>query len=189
MNILLVEDMAGFALPITACLESMGHTVTWIIGATELRKKQVVGILASANADPMNDTWDGDKSRLLAVDLAGYDLALVDGGLVGPIKDGWDIVPTLVANRIVCVAISGAGGGNPSLMKSGCRLDLPKEFVVLALRRGVLDPMEALVIPESVSGELEAFTTRLRSLVSRAVARKHRIDLGYPVLNSRERGA
>ena len=34
----------------------------------------------------MNDTWDGDKSRLLSVDLAGYDLALVDGGLVGPIK-------------------------------------------------------------------------------------------------------
>jgi len=189
MNILLIEDMAGFALPIKACLEAMGHSVIWIIGAAGLRKNQVVGILASANAKPLDDSWDGEPSRLLTVELKRIDLALVDGGLIGPFKNGWDIVPTLVANGIICVGISGGGGGNPSLTKSGARLDVPKEFVILALRHAALNLGEALVQPAQVASRLTEFTMRLQSLMERASAHKRRLDLGFPILKSMERGA
>jgi hypothetical protein len=189
MHILLIEDMSGFALPIKACLEAMGHSVTWVIGVAKLRKNQVVGILASANAEPLMDSWDGETSRLLTVKLRGVDLALVDGGLAGPIKNGWDIVPTLVANGIVCVGISGAGGGNPSLKKSGAKLNVPKEFVILALRHAALNPSEAVAKSARASRQLTAFSERLRSITQRRLARKRRVDLGFPILNSLERSA
>lgn len=189
MNILLIEDMAGFAQPIKACLEAMGHGVTWIIGAKELKANQVVGILASRRAQPMDDSWDGDASRLVTVELGDIDLALVDGGLIGPIKNGWDIVPTLVANGIVCVAISGGGGGNPELEKAGARLSVPKELVVRALKDGVLDLRKALVRPATVARRLRAFTTGLRSQLLGARKCGGRINLGFPILNELEREA
>jgi hypothetical protein len=189
MNILLIEDMAGFAQPVKACLEAMGHGVTWIIGAKELKKNQVVGILASRRAQPMDDSWDGDASRLVTVELDDIEIALVDGGLIGPIKNGWDIVPTLVADGIVCVAISGGGCGNPQLEKSGALLSVPKEFVVRALEDGVLDLRNVLVRPATVARRLRAFTTGLRSQLLRARKRGRRIDLGFPILNELERNA
>lgn len=77
MKILLIEDMAGFADPIRQQLEARGHTVTWIIGANTVSADRLQGILVGNDATPMNDTWDGDASRLVEVVYSDFDLALL----------------------------------------------------------------------------------------------------------------
>lgn len=189
MNILLVEDMAGFAQPIKACLEALGHSVTWIIGAVSVSGSQVTGILPGENASPLADSYDGDASRHVAIDARRFQLALVDGGLIGPISCGWDIVPALVTGGAVVVAISGGGGNNPQLEKAGATVLLPKEFVVVAIRAGLLEPGQTVALPGRVNQRLQAFVAEMRSQVFHALARKERIDLGYPVLHELENGS
>lgn len=184
MRILLIEDMAGFAKPIQEFLEAAGHAVTWVTGATRLDATSLTGILASPDADPLTDNWDGDASRLVAVDLAGFELALVDGGLIGPVKDGAEIVPHLVAQGITCVAISGGGAGNPRLTAAGASAALPKELVILALRHSRLNPMELLQEPDRAAASLRAFVERLHTLADRMRKHGRRLDYGFPVLKN-----
>ena len=178
MNILLIEDQAGFAEPIKEFLQACGHIVTWIIGAHRLEPSRVIGIIPSANPDPREDSWNGDYSRLVTVDLAGFKLAFVDGGLVGTIKSGWDIVPTLTAHGIICIAISGGGASSPTFLKAGASIALPKELVVLALRSGNLNPKEAVENPELIASRLPTYIAGLRS----AQGRHEPLDYGFPKL-------
>jgi hypothetical protein len=184
MNILLVEDSSGFALPIKTELEARGYLVVWVIGAVRVLDSKLVGILAHPGAQPFSDSWDNDSSRLDEVNLREVNLALVDGGLVGPINSGEAIVPHLVANKILCIAITGGGAGNTVLMSAGAHMGLPKEFVVVALRKGALNPAVAIKRPKVAARRLVAFTAKMRSRLVRSNARGRRIALGIPVLDN-----
>jgi len=182
MKVLLIEDSPCFARPIKGALEAAGHAVTWIIGAERVEAHQVIGILPGHDAPPTVDSWDGDASRLVAVGLSDIDFALIDGGLAGPVKCGADIIPTLVDSGILCAGISGAGAANPLLTEAGARLALPKEYVVLALRAGVLNLPAASEQPEQVAEALRQFTDELRSRHFQSRKGGQRLDLGYPDL-------
>lgn len=183
MRMLLVEDMAGFGLPIKKELEARGHTVTWIIGAQQLQTEKLIGILADKNASPMEDSWSGDLTRLVEVDLSGFKLAFVDGGLIGPVHDGAAIIPTLVANRIVCVAISGGGAGNQSLLNAGARFGIPKELVLLALRTGGFSPSAALFRRKHCNEQLERWLARVRRERETAIREERFFETGFTCLH------
>lgn len=182
MNILLIEDAAGFAVPIQQALEARGHKVTWFVGATSVGKGRLVGILASPNAEPFEDTFDGDESRLKDVNLADFDLALVDGGLIGPVNAGTVFVAALAEAKVPSIAISGGGAGNPPLIASGAVAGVPKEYVVRAVEGGHLDIKLPLKAPKRLAKRLESFTCELRSKVLEARQQGERLDLGYPAL-------
>ncbi len=181
MRILLIEDMPGFGRPVKAFLESQGHAVTWIIGAYQLQNSRLTGILANPNAGPMDDNWDNDMSRLIAVDLSQIEFALVDGGLSGPINRGEDIIPTLIANGITTVAISG-GAGNEQLMPAGPHAGVPKEFLLLALRTPLLNPQTVRNNPDGVQQDLQAFAVRMRAAYAEAHGRGEKFDTGFECL-------
>jgi len=182
MKILLIEDMSGFAKPIKEFLEAKGHIVTWVIGATSLDSNRMIGITASPAATAMEDSWDGNAARLVDLDLVGFELALVDGGLIGPVNDGIDFVRALSALGVVCVAISGAGAGNPRLLQAGARIDVPKEFVILAFRAQRLDPTSAVTDPEGTARAVRSHTEALRAEVHLSRQRQERFDYGIPFL-------
>ena len=142
MKVLLIEDSAAFAGPIKQELAARGYDSTWIVGAQRLENGRIVGILPNPSADPMEDSWDGNLARLIDIDPTNFDIALSDGGLCGPVKDGVDFVRFLSALNIPSIAITGGGAGNGRLIDAGASDGLPKEFVVLALRSGQLNLAE-----------------------------------------------
>ncbi len=143
MRVLLIEDMAGFAQPIQLVLQDHGHHVTSIIGAERLDKDHILGIVASTSAQPTQDSWDGDRARLIKLNASDFDIALVDGGLIGPVNDGVDFVRYLTSREVPCIAITCGGAGNERLLQVGAVGGLPKEFLVRALKDGYLDLEEA----------------------------------------------
>lgn len=185
MKILLIEDMAGFAGPMRQQLEACGHQVTWIIGAESIGADRLKGILASKDAEPMSDKWDGDSSRLIEVVFGDFELALVDGGLIGPVDSGEPIVKALSQAGIPTVAISGGGAGNPVLIKAGAVVGMPKEFVVLALKDAVLVPEELAKDKdqERLSSRFDCFVREMREKAAAAKKAGGKFDFGYPVLN------
>lgn len=184
MNILLIEDMAGFAVPIQQALEARGHTVTWFIGATSIDETTVVGILAKPDAKPMEseDPFDGDPSRLRSARLADFELALVDGGLVGPVKNGVDFVAKLTLAKVPSISISGGGAGNPPLIKAGAFAGLPKEHVLLAVTQGLLDLKSPVKASRRLASRLSRFSKEIRAQAESARQRSERFDYGYPFL-------
>ncbi|GEM_PF-1700290 len=188
MKILLVEDMAGFGLPIKEELEASGHTVTWIIGAQRLQPDRITGILASKNARPMEDSWGGDPTRLIEIDLSGFELAFVDGGLIGPIHDGSAIVPTLVARGIVCCAITGGAAGNHLLLDAGAQFGMPKELVLLALRTGAFAPRAAVSHRKRAGQRLARWVARTHREREQANRQGRHFDTGFACLSPEKEG-
>lgn len=185
MNILLIEDMAGFADPMRQQLEARGHQVTWIIGATEVHADRLTGILASKDASPMSDQWDGDTARLVEVVFRDFELALVDGGLIGPVKDGVAFVKALTQAGLTAIGISGGGAGNPPLIAEGAIAGLPKELVVLALKHDVLQPLEVVTDKDQkrLSSRFSCFVQQMRGKADEARQAGQKFDYGYPVLS------
>ena len=185
MNILLIEDMAGFAVPMRQQLEARGHQVTWIIGAESIGADRLKGILASKDAEPMSDKWDGDSSLLTEVVFGDFELALVDGGLIGPVDAGEPIVKALSQAGVPTVAISGGGAGNPVLIKSGAIVGMPKELVVLALKDEVLVPAEIAKNEdqERLSSRFDCFVREMREKAGQVKQAGGKFDYGYPVLS------
>ena len=185
MNILLIEDMAGFAVPMRQQLEARGHQVTWIIGAESIGTDRLKGILASKDAEPMSDKWDGDSSRLIEVFFGDFELALVDGGLIGPVDKGEPIVKALSQAGLPAVAITGGGAGNPVLLAAGAIAGLPKEFVVLALKDNVLVPDEIAKDKdqERLSSRFDCFAREMREKAGQVKKAGSKFDFGYPVLD------
>jgi len=183
MKVLLVEDMAGFAVPIRHELEAQGHKVTWIIGATRIDGDTVTGIKAGRHCKPLKDNWKGGKSRLVELKLSDFHLALVDGGLIGPVKYGVDFVRALKQANVATIAISGAGAGNPPLIEAGAVAGIPKEYVVLALRANALSPMRVLAAPTACKGKLDEYSQEVRREVCEAREHGEHFKYGYPALD------
>lgn len=186
MKILLIEDMAGFADPMRQQLEARGHEVTWIIGAESVGADRLKGILAGKDATPMTDSWDGDSSRLIEVVYSDFALALVDGGLIGPVSSGAPIVKALTQAGVPAIGISGGGTGNPMLIAEGAIAGLPKEHVVLAIKGDVLVPAEVAndKDQERLSSRFVCFAQEMRDKAVKAKKAGEKFDYGYPVLAS-----
>jgi len=182
MKILLIEDTAGFAVPIRQQLEARGHQVTWIVGAEKLGTKRLTGILTGKNATPLLDEWDGDASRLVEIVYSDFELALVDGGLIGPCDSGEKIVKALTKAGLPAVAITGGGTGNPLLTAAGARQGLPKELVVLAIKGDVLLPAEVVQDKdqERLSSRFDCFVQEMRGKAAEARKAGTKFDYGYP---------
>lgn len=181
MNVLLIEDSAAFAIPIQQELAARGHDYTWIVGAQRLENGRIVGIRPNPSADPMGDAFDGDVSRLIEIDPTEFDIALSDGGLCGPVDDGYQFVKFLTALQVPCIAITGGGAGNARLIEAGAVDGLQKEFVVLALRSGKLNLYQS-VRSLATSLTLKSFCDGLRQQILNKTAGK-KILLGYPLLD------
>lgn len=185
MKILLIEDMAGFAGPMRQQLEARGHQVTWIIGAESVGADRLKGILASKDAEPMSDKWDGDSSRLIELVFGDFELALVDGGLIGPVDRGEPIVKALSQAGIPTVAISGGGAGNPVLIEAGAIVGMPKELVVVAINEGVLQPEDFAKDEdqERLSSRFDCFVRETREKAAAVKKAGGKFDFGFPVLS------
>jgi hypothetical protein len=184
MKILLIEDMAGFATPIAQELQAQGHQVTWIIGATRIELNGLTGILASRDAQPMEDSWSGESDRLIEVAFEDFDCALVDGGLIGPCSSGAGFVEALTRFGVPCVSITGGGAGIKLLADSGAVAGLPKEFVVLALRHGTLDVSQAKSNALALERTLSGFCQEMRSQMQQVRKGGQRFVTGYPALDA-----
>lgn len=185
MKILLIEDMAGFADPMRQQLEARGHEVTWIIGAESVGADRLKGILAGKDATPMSDQWDGDSSRLIEVVYSNFELALVDGGLIGPVKSGEPIVKALTHAGIPSIAITGGGAGTALLVAAGAVAGLPKELVVLAIKGDALVPAHVVsdTDQERLSSRFERFVRETREKAGQVKQAGGKFDYGYPVLS------
>lgn len=185
MKILLIEDMAGFADPMRQQLEARGHEVTWIIGAESVGADRLKGILAGKDATPLTDQWDGDSSRLIEVVYSNFELALVDGGLIGPVDHGDTIVKALAQAGIPAIGISGGGAGNPPLIEAGAVAGMPKEHVVLAIKEDVLVPAEIANDKDykRLSSRLDCFARETREKAGKAKQAGGKFDYGFPVLS------
>lgn len=179
MNVLLIEDSAAFAIPIQQELASRGHNSTWIVGAQRLESGCIVGILPDPSADPLGDAYEGDVSRLVEIDPSQYDIALCDGGLCGPVKDGVSFVKYLTALNVPCIAITGGGAGNNCLLDVGAVDGLPKEFVVLALRSNRLNLCDYVQLAAS-SLPLRAYCDSLRKQMLSGRSSGSKLMLGIP---------
>ncbi|MCC7529533.1 MAG: hypothetical protein IT342_13500 [Candidatus Melainabacteria bacterium] len=186
MKILLIEDMAGFADPMRQQLEARGHEVTWIIGAESVGADRLKGILAGKDATPLTDQWDGDTGRLIEVVYSDFALALVDGGLIGPVDSGGPIVAALTQAGVPAVGISGGGAGNPPLIAAGAIAGLPKEHVVLAIKGDVLVAAEVANDKDQdrLSSRFDCFAQKMRDKADKARKAGEKFDYGYPVLAS-----
>ncbi|HEY9787049.1 MAG TPA: hypothetical protein V6D17_16775 [Candidatus Obscuribacterales bacterium] len=187
MKILLIEDMAGFAVPIRQALEARGHAVVWIIGATRVDEDKVIGILASPDAQPLNDSWNGDGSRLIEVTLADFELALVDGGLIGPVNSGVPFVSALSRIGVPAICITGGGAGNPPLIAAGASCGLPKEHVLLSIVEDLLPPPRPRQGLKRYAKRLSRFSQELRRKAEAARQRKEKFDYGYQALRDLDR--
>jgi hypothetical protein len=185
MKILLIEDMAGFADPMRQQLEARGHEVTWIIGAESVGADRLKGILAGKDATPLTDQWDGDTSRLIEVVYSDFALALVDGGLIGPVDSGGPIVAALTQAGVAAIGISGGGTGNPGLIAKGAIAGLPKEHVVLAIKEDVLVAAEVANDKDHkrLSSRFDCFAREMREKAGKAKLAGSKFDYGYPVLS------
>lgn len=181
MNILLIEDSAGFAIPIKEQLEARGHTVTWIIGAASIADGHARGIVTGPEANPFSDEWrEGETDRLIDVDLRGFDAALVDGGLVGPVNKGEVFVRALTTLGVPCIAITGGGAGNPVLQSAGAQAGVPKEFVLWSIRDGAMDLANLKREPARVARRLLTKAVALRRKAALAAKSGRPFDFGYP---------
>ncbi len=104
MKILLFEDDPGMSTCICDMLEARGHNVTALYGIKRFKREKIIGI-----------TPDGSHVELSLVD---YDLAVVDGMLAGSYH-GWDIVPYLVDENVVCIAHSSEDALNRRMKEHG----------------------------------------------------------------------
>jgi len=186
MNILLIEDMAGMAIPMQKELLAQGHTVTWIVGAARVEADKIVGIRASKGLRGLaEDTWNGESKRLITIDLATIDVALIDGGLIKPVSSGADYARALSAFGIPCVSITGGGAGAGFMSEAGCCAALPKEFVLLALRATVLDFQKLRLDRQGSSQSMLSFTERTRAVHRAAVEQKKRFRTGFALFDKR----
>ncbi|MDR3613851.1 MAG: hypothetical protein P4L53_09790 [Candidatus Obscuribacterales bacterium] len=104
MKIILFEDDAGISTSISDMLEARGHVVMALYGIKRFKREKIIGI-----------TPDGLN---VEVTLADYDLAVVDGKLVGDYY-GWDIVPYLVDEDVLCIAHSSEAAFNRRMQEHG----------------------------------------------------------------------
>jgi hypothetical protein len=104
MKVLLFEDDSGMSTSICDLLEARGHNVTALYGIKRFKREKIIGI-----------TPDG---LYVELSLADYDLAVVDGMLAGSYH-GWDIVPYLVDENVVCIAHSSEDALNRRMKEQG----------------------------------------------------------------------
>lgn len=183
MNILLIEDAPAIAMDIKRWLEMLGHEVTWIIGATELHDKRIVGIRGNPQAaEPMQDAWDKNVSRLVDIDLSTVKFALSDAGLVGPVNRGQSIVPVLKANGIVTCGIATVV--NNQLIECGAATGLPKHYVMLALEAGLLDPAAVVADPQGAAAKLEQFNQRTAAAFEADRKQQKRTRTGFSCIDN-----
>jgi hypothetical protein len=185
MNILLIEDMAGLAIPMEKELQALGHSVTWIVGAQTVGTDYIVGIRASEGLEGLDaDTWTEDqKDRLVLVDLATVDFALIDGGLIKPIDCGAVYARAISACGIPCVSITGAGAGAKFMSEAGCCAALSKEYVLLALRAEVVDFDQLRSDPQSAAQAMLSFIETTRAAHRQMNAQNIKFVSGFPVLD------
>ena len=121
MRILIVEDAACMALPMQTTLSQQGHQVDWISGVRTFTP--FIGI-----------TEDKQEVRhdIPVNDVSGYDLALVDGQLLGKIE-GPAIVSFLSSRGVTCVAISSKHDFNADMVRSGATAGFIKQCLFAAL--------------------------------------------------------
>jgi CheY-like chemotaxis protein len=104
MKIILFEDDPGMCTSISDMLEARGHNVTALYGIKRFKREKIIGITPEGlNVD---------------VTLADYDLAVVDGNFVGRYH-GWDVVPYLVDEDVVCIAHSSEAAFNRRMQEHG----------------------------------------------------------------------
>lgn len=183
MNVLLIEDSAGFAIPMIRELEAKGHVITWIVGAERLENSRIIGIIANPSAGPLDESWDGDRSRLIEIDARQFDVALCDGGLVGPVNDGIDFVAYLSKLSVPCICITGGGAGNQRLLEAGAVAGLPKEFVVLAIKSGKLNFNTLLRRQTVFATSLQSYCSGVRAKFLKSRSNGTKFSLGYPELD------
>lgn len=189
MKILLVEDMAGFARPIRDELTSHGYEVTWIIGAARIEQDRIVGIVASPSLEGMNpDTWNGEQDRLVEIAAADVDLALLDGDVFGPVRKGEAFAQFLTARGVRCISITGGGAGAEVMAQAGCIASVPKQFVLLSLRKAALVPERVVSVashksPVVVARSLKRFSDRMRRDYCAASTAHRRFSTGFPMLD------
>ena len=186
MKILLVEDMAGFARPIRDELQSHGYEVTWIIGAARIEQDRIVGIVASANVDGLEqDQWNGEPERLIDVPIASIDFALLDGDVIGPIAKGEEFAKHLTARGIRWISITGGGAGAEVMAQAGCIASIAKQFVILSVRKEALVP-ERVISRRSVSRiatSLQHFNQQMKQDYCAARAEHRGFTTGFPILD------
>jgi len=121
MRILIVEDAACIALPMQATLSQQGHQVDWISGVRSF--EPFIGITEDKQ-DVKHDVPVNDAS--------GYDLALVDGQLLGKIE-GPAVVSFLSSKGVTCVAISSKHDFNADMVRNGAAVGFIKHALFAAL--------------------------------------------------------
>jgi hypothetical protein len=185
MNILLIEDMAGLAIPMEKELQALGHTVTWIVGAKTVDTDFIVGIRASEALEGLNDDhWtEVEVDRLVTIDLATIDVALIDGGLIKPISSGADYARAVSAFGIPCVSITGGGAGAGFMSDAGCCAALCKEFVLLALKAKVLDFDQLRADPQAAAQSMLSFNEQTRAAHRASSTQKLAFVTGFEVLD------
>jgi hypothetical protein len=185
MNILLIEDMAGLAIPMEKELQALGHSVTWIVGAQTVGTDYIVGIRASEGLKGLErDTWTEDQQdRLVLVDLVTIDVAMIDGELIKPVSSGADYARALSACGIPCVSITGGNAGAKFMSEAGCCAALAKEYVLLGLRAGALDFDQLRSDPQGAAKAIESFCATTRAAHFKAHADKVKFVVGFPVFD------
>jgi hypothetical protein len=184
MNILLIEDCAGFARHIVQELTASGHNVTWIVGAERVEGDYLIGILPSPGLDGFDsDSWNGEKDRLVMVDYTTVAVALVDGGLIKPVSSGTDYARALSSFGVPCVSITGGGAGAGPMAEAGCFAALPKEYVLLALSQNVLEFDSISRDPIKIAQALHAFSRSQHELQVNAREAHKRFATGFSVLD------
>lgn len=118
MRVLVIEDEPLNAMCFEDALDAAGHQVTVIAGAQSAGDK----LVGFGN--------DGD----LPLDLTAFDIAVVDGNLIGDMK-GWEIVPILVAAGITCIGVSG--DCNDKIVAAGAKAAFAKPFRLRLLTEAI----------------------------------------------------
>lgn len=184
MNVLVVEDMPGFARPLCEELQSTGHVATWIVSATCVQESSLIGILGSrVTQDLDTDTWSGEQERLSEIPFNTIDVAFIDGQLLEPVSSGEVFAQALNEFGIPCISITGGGAGAATMSEAGCCAGLPKEYVLLALRSGCLSIEQFVSDPGATAEQLTCFTRTTREAHLEVRRMGEKFITHFPVLD------
>ncbi len=149
MKVLVIENTLPFGKAIKQVLKDGRRGKVFLVQGLVNLEGQVVA-----------QTHDGRKMPL---DLADFDLALVDGNVPKGFVASDEVVKRLTEQGVSCVAISALPDANKELVNAGAKLQVRKHVLICAAAAGCMKTAELALVSPVVQARLELLDKRVSS--------------------------
>jgi hypothetical protein len=128
-KIIIIEDHPEHGPSLKKKLEALGHEAHLFVGVNVITDEGELYVLPPENAQDgvlKNINYNRRTKGCVLINACDYDIALVDGAIMGIIRDGFAVVPAFAERGIVCVGISNGHGSNQEMEAAGAKFYVDK---------------------------------------------------------------